>query len=401
MNDSFLEDLGLVPEESKKTYQPADCYITTRHATSSPLLKFSEHDERNNIMRSQKVRSITVSNMPNTKITGGKNLPSKDSKKLSDQNMKKHSMKVKVSEKNESKTRPMHVKIKMDNNQQHSVSGETKIKLQETKHLKLSENKTISKEYNRRSGSYKETTHPLGILTKENKCSTDYSNNYSSDTSSKDNSRPSDSSKESGPQDTVKEKEEKEYNRCSGSDKEITHPLSILTKENKCFPDSSNNHSSDTSSKDNSRPSDFSKESDPQDIAKEKEELPVNQRKSGYNIQNQDPVVLLTAIKELISTYTKQESTKILRIMQELHINSQATLIKNLLNQTDDLIKEMHPSKDSTRLRMLIEENERLQQELIALKAQNDYLQSKLEECKFLKQENAALRLKYDEQRQT
>lgn len=334
MNDSFLEDLGLVPKESKKTYQQADCYITTRHATSSPLLKFSEQDERDNIMQSPKVRpTITISNTSYTKITGGKSLSSKDSKKQSDQNMKKHSMRVKVPEKVESKAKPVDVKIKMDNNQQHGVSGETRVKLQETKHLKLSENKTVSKEYNRRSGSYKETTHSSGVLTKENKRS----------------------------------------------------------------PDSSNNHSSDTSSKDNSRPSDSSKESGSQDTAKEKEKLPANLRNFGYNVQNQDPVVLLTAIKELISTYTKQESTKILRAMQELHINSQATLIKHLLYQTDDLIKEMYPSKEFVRMRNLLEENERLQQELIDLKAKNDRLQSKIEECEFLKQENAALKLKYNE----
>lgn len=340
MNDSFLEDLGLIPEESKKTYQQADCYITTRHATSSPLLKFSEQEERDNIIRSQKVRStITIPNMPEIKVTGAKDLSSRDSKKQLDQNTKKHSMKVKVSERNEkaeSRIKTMDVKIKMDNSQQH-ISGDAKTKLQETRYLKLSENKTINKERNRRSGSYKETTHSLGTFTKENKRS----------------------------------------------------------------PDSSNNHFSDISSKDNSRPSDSSKESGLQDSAKEKEKLPANLRKCGYNIQDQDPVVLLTAIKELISTYTKQESTKILRVMQELHINSQITLIKNLLNQTDDLVKEMHPSKDSARVRMLIEENEHLQQEMIALKAQNEDLQSKLEEFEFLKQENAALKSKCDELTQT
>ncbi|XP_014486304.1 PREDICTED: uncharacterized protein LOC106750452 [Dinoponera quadriceps] len=340
MNDSFLEDLGLIPEEPKKTYQQADCYITTRHATSSPLLKFSEQNERdNNITRPQKVRTtLTVPSMLDVKITGGKDPSLKDSKKQPDQNIKKHSMKIKMPERNEkaeNRVRAADVKVKMDNNQQHGVNGEARTKLQETRHLKLLENKTASKERNRRSGSHKETTH------------------------------------------------------------------STFPKENKRSPDSSNNHSSDISNKESSRPSDSSKEIDPQDSAKEKEKLPASLRKFGCNIQDQDPVVLLTAIKELISTYTKQESTKILRTMQELHINSQVTLIKNLLNQTDDLIKEMHPSRDSARVRMLIEENEHLQQELFVLKAQNKDLQSKLEEFEFLKQENAALKLKCDELAQT
>ncbi|EFN81844.1 uncharacterized protein LOC105185663 [Harpegnathos saltator] len=350
MNDSFLEDLGLIPEESKKTYQQADCYITTRHATSSPLLKFSEQDERENIMRSQKTRPTTaVPNIPDIKITSSRDFPIKDCKKQPDQNMKKHSVRMKVPEKNEkaeSRTKNLDVKIKMDNKQHYSISGDTRTKLQEAKeaklqetnHAKLSENKIVNKERNRRSGSHKETTQSLGTSTKENKHSSDSSNNHSSDVSSKNNSRPSDSSKESGPQDSAKEKEKV---------------------------------------------------------------LPANLKKFSYNIQDQDPVVLLSAIKELISTYTKQESTKILRTMQELHINSQATLIKNLLNQTDDLIKEMHPSKDSTRVKMLIEENERLQQELIALKTQNEDLQSKLAEIEFLKQENAALKLKCSELKET
>lgn len=338
MNDSFLEDLELIPKESKKTIRDkVDRHITTRHATSSPLPQFSE-DERNNVMRSQKVsRSIVmVPNIPDIKITSD-NDSSKNSKKQSDQNVKKHSVKVKVAEKNEkieSKMKSMDVKVKIDNNKQQGISKEAKIKLQEMKHLKqVSENRTANKDHTRRSGSHKETTHSLGSSTKENKCS----------------------------------------------------------------PDSSNNHLSDISSKENNRPSDPSRESGSHSTTKEKEKLQTNSRKSSFNVQDQDPVALLTAIKELISTYTKQESTKILRTMQELHINSQATLIKTLLCQTDDLVKEIHPSKDSSRFRMLLEENEQLRKELFVLRIQNKDLQCKLQEFEFLKQENATLKLKCNE----
>lgn len=327
MNDSFLEDLGLLSEEPKKIYQQADCYITTRNATSSPLLKFSEQNDRAKIMESQKAHSaITVPNMSDMKITGREDLFSKDSKKQPDQDTKKHSIKVKLSEKiekTESKIKTTDVKTKMGNNQQHGVSSrEAKIKLQKPRHVKVPENKTVNKEYNRRSGSYKEITHSLGTSTKENKHS----------------------------------------------------------------PDSSNNHSSDISNKDNSHPSDSSKESGPRDSAKKMEKLPANLNKFDYNMQNQDPVVL-TAIKEL-TNMTKQESMKILRIMQEIYVNSQVSLVKNLLNQTDELIKEMH----SDRERSLIVDNERLQQELIALKTQDKDLQNNFEEFEFLKRENAALK---------
>lgn len=339
MNDSFLEELELIPKESKRTSQTIpqqlDRHITTRHATSSPLLHFSEQ-ERDNVMRQKEPLTITIPSTPDIKIIkiDSKESSLKNSKKQSDQNVKKHSMNIKVSEKTEkisgSKGRSVDMKIKMGNNNQHSVSGEHKMKLQETKYLKLPESKD---------------------------------------------------------------------KRRSGSQKEITHLTS--SKETKRFLDSSNNNSSDTSSKENSRPSDSPREAGSHNPTKEKEKLTDKSKKSRFKIQDQDPVILLTAIKELISTYTKQESTKILRSMQELHINSQATLIKSLLNQTDDLVKEMHPSKDSARMKALIQENEQLHQEMMALRMRNENLQNKLEELEFLKQENAALKLKYNELTQT
>ncbi|XP_012229990.1 peptidyl-prolyl cis-trans isomerase G-like [Linepithema humile] len=324
MNDSFLEELELLPKEAKKSSQ-VDRHITTRHATSSPLLHFSEQSERDNVKRSQKDPDIvTTPIIPDVKITSSKD-SSRDSKKQLDQNVKRHSVNIKVSEKPDKVTgKPVDVRTKMDNEKQQSISGEHKVKSQDVKYLKMPENKIRNKDRNRHSGSHKETTHSLNTSTKENRRS----------------------------------------------------------------PDSLNSHSSDTSSKENSRPSDSSKETGFRDSIKEKGKLPDKSKKSVFKIQDQDPVALLTAIKELISTYTKQESTKILRTMQELHVNSQATLIKSLLDQTDDLIIEMHPSKDSARVRALVEENERLQQELIALRMQNEDLQNKLEKLEFLKQEN-------------
>ncbi|XP_070150295.1 uncharacterized protein [Polyergus mexicanus] len=328
MNDSFLEDLEPILKQSKKiTQEQVDCYVTTRHATSSPLLEFSEQNERDNVARPQKKHSIiTVSNI----FTDGKD-SSKDSKKQSDQNIRKLSVNVKAVEKTEkavdSKGKPADIKIKIEN-KQHNINEEQKIKLQEARYLKVPENKIANKDRMRRSGSHKETIHSLNTSSKENRHS----------------------------------------------------------------PDSSN-HSFNASSKENNRPSDSSREVSSY-LIKEKEKLPNKSKKSGFKIQDHDPVGLLTAIKELISMYTKQESTKILRAMEELHINSQATLIKNLLDQTDDVVKEMHSCKDSARMKTLIEENEHLQQELIALRMQNEDQQNKLE---FLKQENVALKLKCHE----
>lgn len=330
MNDSFLEDLELIPKEDiipKKASQQLDRHVTTRYATSSPLLHFSEQDERDN-MRQQEHLVLTVPSTHDIKVTNTKGSSSRNSKKQPDQNVKKHSVSLKASEKTEkvtdSKGRHVEMKIKMSNSNQQSVSGENKIKPHETK------------------------TYPKTLENNDRK-------------------------------------------RSSGSHRDIIHSTNILSKENKRSSDSSNNFL-DTSSKENSRPSDTSKEAGSHNLTKEKEKLTDKSRKSSFKIQ--DPVNLLTAIEELMSTYTKQESTKILRAMQELYINSQATLIKNLLDQTDDLVKEMHPSGESARMKALIEENEHLQQELMALRMRNENLQNKLEELEFLKQENATLKLK-------
>lgn len=339
MNDSFLEELELIPRDSKKasTHQQADRHVTTRHATSSPLLNFSEQDKKD-VTEPQKGCSERVSDISDIKTISTKDSssdPKKDPKKHLDRNVKKVSVNLKTAEKNgratESKGKLADMKVKVDSNKQQNISGEHKVKSQETRYLKVSESKIVNKDLNRRSGSLKENTCLIHTSIKENRRSPDSSNSHSSDGSSKENSRPSNSSKEAGPIHSKKEREKLSETKV---------------------------------------------------------------KKSGFTMQDQDPVALLTAIKELISTYTKQESTKILRAMQELHINSQATLIKNLLNQTNDLIKEVNPSTDSVRINGLIEENERLQQELIAVRVRNKDLENKLKELESLKQENAALKLK-------
>lgn len=179
MNDSFLEELELIPKESKKTTQKTsqqvDRHITTRHATSSPLLRFSEQDERDNIMRQKEHFMITVSSTPDVKSIDGKESSSKNSKKQSDQNVRKHSVNMKASERTEkiadSKGKP--VDMKMSNNIQHSVSGESKVKLHETKYSKAPENK----DRKGRSGSHKGNIYSTNTLSssKENKRSLDSS----------------------------------------------------------------------------------------------------------------------------------------------------------------------------------------------------------------------------------
>ncbi|XP_076634676.1 uncharacterized protein LOC143348400 [Colletes latitarsis] len=135
--------------------------------------------------------------------------------------------------------------------------------------------------------------------------------------------------------------------------------------------------------KENSRPTDCVKESTSQmEICKDRGKSNGSVKK--LDSKENDPVALLNAIKDIVSICTKQECSNILRVMQELHINSQANLIKHLLNQTDEIINEIHPSKDSNRIKNLIEQNDRLKEEIVILQKRNEDLQRKLE---FLKQE--------------
>ncbi|CAL7950490.1 unnamed protein product [Xylocopa violacea] len=148
--------------------------------------------------------------------------------------------------------------------------------------------------------------------------------------------------------------------------------------------------------KENSRPSDGLKEGASQvEAAKDKTKIYDTPKKT--ESKEIDTVALLNAIKDIVSTCTKQESTKILRAMQDLHLNSQANLIKHLLFQTDDIINEMHPDKDLSRAKGLIEQNKQLQKDIVALQNRNMELQKKLEELEFLKQENVALKMKCKE----
>lgn len=309
MNDSFLEDLDILTSDKKSpTRNQAERNITFRHTTSSPLQRSSQDDFEKIVQ--QKVENPTkISRLPQIKEPSRRESPMKDVRMLAEHDSRKQKIKAVSSDKKEkiteNKLKSMENKVKLDSREKDNKM-ETKVK--------LSENKIIIKDHHRRSGSYKENARSL-------------------DTSSKENSRPPDSSK--------------------GSALQV-------------------------------------------DIPKERGRMVESSTKKSET-KEYDPVTLLNAIKDIISSYTKQESTKLLRAMQEFHLNAQATFIKNTLLQTDEIVKEIHPSRDSTRLRELIEENEKLREDLIILQKRYSELQKKLEEFELLKEENIALKLKYKE----
>ena len=165
----------------------------------------------------------------------------------------------------------------------------------------------------------------------------------------------------------------KEHNRRSGSSASSSRTTDISSKEINVFPEVSKENSSSS-------------------------HTPPNRNSAALRkVEVKDPLALLNAIKELVSTYSKQESTKILRAMHDLHINSQANLIKNLLIQTEDLTKEIHPSRNTSRLKKLVDENERMRENIVILKLRNEELQRKVDESISIKEENIALKLKLKE----
>ncbi|XP_076169050.1 uncharacterized protein LOC143147577 isoform X1 [Ptiloglossa arizonensis] len=308
-DDSFLEDLELVPTDVKNVSPYAmDRHVTSRSATSTPLQHLLPHKGEN-------FHHKTEQSALTEKQSGTKELNVGDLKKLSEQDAKKQHIRIKVSERremrSENKLKPIENKVKTDDKEL-AVSDNIKAKIRETR-VKISESKIVAKDRTNRSGSCKE-------------------NNQSSNVSVKENNRPPNCSKESASQVEI----------CKDKGKSNSCAKKLDSKET-------------------------------------------------------DAVALLNAIKDIVSLYTKQESSNILRVMQELHFNSQANFIKQILDQTDELVNEMHPSKDSNRVRCLVEQNERLKEENIILQKRNEDLHKRLEEFEFLKQENVSLKLKCKE----
>ncbi|XP_076169051.1 uncharacterized protein LOC143147577 isoform X2 [Ptiloglossa arizonensis] len=278
-DDSFLEDLELVPTDVKNVSPYAmDRHVTSRSATSTPLQHLLPHKGEN-------FHHKTEQSALTEKQSGTKELNVGDLKKLSEQDAKKQHIRIKVSERremrSENKLKPIENKVKTDDKEL-AVSDNIKAKIRETR-VKISESKIVAKDRTNRSGSCKE-------------------NNQSSNVSVKENNRPPNCSKESASQVEI----------CKDKGKSNSCAKKLDSKET-------------------------------------------------------DAVALLNAIKDII------------------------------LDQTDELVNEMHPSKDSNRVRCLVEQNERLKEENIILQKRNEDLHKRLEEFEFLKQENVSLKLKCKE----
>ncbi|KAI4498258.1 hypothetical protein M0802_006744, partial [Mischocyttarus mexicanus] len=325
MNDSFLEDLDLLPNDKRSSSggSPIDRHVTVRHTTttSSPLQRISEQDDFEKLVMQQQQQqqktentSSKVSKLPQIRESNKKDLSNRDVKNVTEHDTRKQQM-VKATKTLERKDKGGENKLKSMENKFKSDVKEKDNKQQQEGKIKTSDNKIIIKDSNRRSGgNYKDNTRSV-------------------DSSSKENSRPSDSSK-------------------------VIIPHMDVTKERGGI--GGGLRGSEGSAK---------------------------KSETTTTTKEYDPVVLLNAIKDLISTYTKQESNKLLRAMHELHINSQKTSIRNMLLQTDEITKQIHTEKDSTRMKAVMDENIYLHEELVILQKRYNDLLTKLGHLEFLQAE--------------
>lgn len=298
MNDSFLEDLELVPTERKPggTVSHAERNITRRRSQPSPVQPMQDREELNLLMAKQNAKPKVTSATLATKVSRRRSEESKETARPGSR----------ITETGKSRVPERRTKL-----------PENKLKpVENVAHIEPPTDKRDDKERPRWSG---------GSNKESGRCS---------DGSSKENSRPSDSSRESVSQ------PEPAKERVKGS---------------------SDGHG--------------------------------NRKESVEKFE----VAMLNSVKEIVSTYTKNESTKILRAMQELYVNSQANLIKLMLQQTDEIVNEGNSGKDSPRVRSLLEENFRLRENIAILEARNEEFKRTVEESEQIKQENLQLKLRCNE----
>ncbi|KAK0083671.1 hypothetical protein PV325_008421 [Microctonus aethiopoides] len=319
MNDSFLEDLELVPVEQKtgNAVNQAEKYITTRrHPQSIASGLCPDRNELESFIREQQKQHKSATVL----------LKTSSGKKSSDDYSPSKDM--------YSKRKPVDPKDKIQLdikkvNREHKTP--IKLRVNEKK-LKATVDKLKPLENVERPENLKSSLSS----NEEKKRPTSRESSRLSDGSSKENSRPSESSIEA----VTNTEATKEWRKISGDN--------IIKKKG----DVSEDHS--------------------------------------------ESVHMLNAIKEIVSSYTKMESNKIMKMMQDHYINSQANFMKQLLILSDDL-HQSYPDKESSRIQTLIQENTRLMENVSFLKNRIDELQKICDATEKIRQENMALKLKIHE----
>ncbi|KAL7286396.1 hypothetical protein TKK_0019347 [Trichogramma kaykai] len=309
MNDSFLEDLDLLPKEAKAKSSAQlknKSFITKRKILSPPPSNIQIRDELSDASSKQeKIVSSSCINIHKSKMT--RRSGSQEPKNLSIPDGKPHSS----TPKSDKKVPQTNENVKPLENQ--LEVNEFKAKVQEALPLFKNQEKFSADKSNRRSGS---SSRLLEVTSKEN-------------------SRPS----------------------------------------------------TDSSSRDSGSMTDTKKHRKTSEGESKKADI----------LPNTDPVMLLSAIKDLVSRYTEQETLKILGSMSNMYISSQANLIKNLMVQTDELVEKLNSNKNNQNVKSLIEENEKMREEIFVLRTRNEVLQKRVNEMACIKEENVMLKMKLKE----
>ncbi|XP_008557281.1 uncharacterized protein LOC103578106 [Microplitis demolitor] len=162
---------------------------------------------------------------------------------------------------------------------------------------------------------------------------------------------------------------------------------------------------SDGSCKENSKP-DLSEDLS-NDGGKEWRHITTDSIKNKEHSDDYEALAMLPVIKDIVSQYTKIESAKvmtamkvesfkIMKMMQDLYLNSQSTLIKQLILFSEE-IQDTRPVSDNSRLHYLIQENNRLLETIEVLNSRVDELKKKADTLDDIRKENKALKLKIKE----
>lgn len=309
MNDSFLEDLDLIPKNSnaKSSTQVSNKYITTRKVLSQSTNIRSKSEDSD--LKRDKIISSSSSNVSKSKVISRSG--SQEPRKSSDSDSKPRSSTPKSDKKK---------------------YGDENCEIPEEKEVKVDESKTkLSKK--------------------------------------------------------LQDVKYTKSHRHSGSP----------GCSSKCFDSSS--------SKENTRPSTDGSSSSKEGVTQHEVQKDVKYRRSdtlkkSVSLESANPIEMLNAIKDLVTKCTEKENMKILKSMQTLHINSQANLIKHLMHLKDDLVKDFNLNKSNDNMKFLIEENEKMREDIFILRSRNEILQKKIDELVLLKEENTSLKMKIKELQQ-
>ncbi|XP_034951299.1 uncharacterized protein [Chelonus insularis] len=329
MNDSFLEDLNLLPPTQKpgSTVHPAEKYITSRNSQSPTSRDLnSERDELEALIKQQLKSSTPVLQSSSTQKTSNKKSIEKTASPITSQPTINVPVPLDITPKKKSDIKDKKNEIKKQSRDGKYIT--TKSKLTDKKaHVNEEKLKPV------------ENIDYIEIP--------------------KSNSLP------------------------KGRTKKLSEPKECSKL-------------SDGSLKENNKPSDSSEDTS-SDVVKEPKRISTEVPKQKNEVRGEkDSTITINAVKNIVSECTKAESARVMKMMQDLYINSQMSLVKQLMLVSDD-IRDTLSTNDSPQVQKLIQENEQLKNSIVFFKNKIEELQKAADSVEKVRQENIALKKKIHE----